>query len=248
MIIKWHLQYKTLPKCKSLPFGIEMKGEFNSHKYSSRCPHLTLSSKPGMLCDHAVFIWAGLPEVLHQSWDGHGGAGGECPGFKWCFVCALIVCTVCAFAHAFYLLLFFTSSLLCFKQKAVEVMCFVPKRCNDMMNVGRLQGFEVRLRNLDPSFKSLPNISHASCSAHEKHTATTSSLCCVYIFYGTRGRSQPRANCSSKTPSLLPNRTVASCQEPRKDGSSCLSSWWSSVSQSIRRRVSHSLDTSSKTA
>ena len=31
------------------------------------------------------------------------------------------------------------------KQKAVEVMCFVPKRCNDMMNVGRLQGFEVRL-------------------------------------------------------------------------------------------------------
>lgn len=28
-------------------------------------------------------------------------------------------------------------------QRAVEVMCFVPKRCNDMMNVGRLQGFEV---------------------------------------------------------------------------------------------------------
>uniref|UniRef100_A0A3B3U3I1 Rho guanine nucleotide exchange factor (GEF) 25b n=1 Tax=Poecilia latipinna TaxID=48699 RepID=A0A3B3U3I1_9TELE len=28
-------------------------------------------------------------------------------------------------------------------QKAVEVTCFVPKRCNDMMNVGRLQGFEV---------------------------------------------------------------------------------------------------------
>uniref|UniRef100_A0A671M1Y8 Rho guanine nucleotide exchange factor (GEF) 25b n=1 Tax=Sinocyclocheilus anshuiensis TaxID=1608454 RepID=A0A671M1Y8_9TELE len=27
-------------------------------------------------------------------------------------------------------------------QRAVEVMCFVPKRCNDMMNVGRLQGFE----------------------------------------------------------------------------------------------------------
>ncbi|KAJ6654757.1 hypothetical protein lerEdw1_006620 [Lerista edwardsae] len=28
-------------------------------------------------------------------------------------------------------------------ERAVEVMCFVPKRCNDMMNVGRLQGFEV---------------------------------------------------------------------------------------------------------
>lgn len=31
----------------------------------------------------------------------------------------------------------------CFEQKAVEVMCIVPKRCNDMMNVGRLQGFDV---------------------------------------------------------------------------------------------------------
>ncbi|KAL7989882.1 hypothetical protein Chor_012548, partial [Crotalus horridus] len=30
-------------------------------------------------------------------------------------------------------------------QKAVDVMCFVPKRCNDMMNVGRLQGFEGKL-------------------------------------------------------------------------------------------------------
>ncbi|KAI4896541.1 hypothetical protein NFI96_034134, partial [Prochilodus magdalenae] len=29
--------------------------------------------------------------------------------------------------------------------KAVEVMCFVPKRCNDMMNVGRLQGFEGKI-------------------------------------------------------------------------------------------------------
>lgn len=29
-------------------------------------------------------------------------------------------------------------------QQAVEVMCFVPKRCNDMMTLGRLRGFEVR--------------------------------------------------------------------------------------------------------
>uniref|UniRef100_A0A8C8ZUD1 Trio Rho guanine nucleotide exchange factor n=1 Tax=Prolemur simus TaxID=1328070 RepID=A0A8C8ZUD1_PROSS len=27
--------------------------------------------------------------------------------------------------------------------RAVEVMCIVPRRCNDMMNVGRLQGFDV---------------------------------------------------------------------------------------------------------
>uniref|UniRef100_A0A671R0I1 Triple functional domain protein-like n=1 Tax=Sinocyclocheilus anshuiensis TaxID=1608454 RepID=A0A671R0I1_9TELE len=30
-------------------------------------------------------------------------------------------------------------------EKAVEVMCIVPKRCNDMMNVGRLQGFDGKI-------------------------------------------------------------------------------------------------------
>nr|XP_033793372.1 rho guanine nucleotide exchange factor 25 isoform X2 [Geotrypetes seraphini] len=30
-------------------------------------------------------------------------------------------------------------------EKAVEVMCIVPKRCNDMMNLGRLQGFEGKI-------------------------------------------------------------------------------------------------------
>ncbi|XP_077364272.1 triple functional domain protein isoform X1 [Festucalex cinctus] len=30
-------------------------------------------------------------------------------------------------------------------EKAVEVMCIVPKKCNDMMNVGRLQGFEGKI-------------------------------------------------------------------------------------------------------
>ncbi|XP_008411879.1 rho guanine nucleotide exchange factor 25 isoform X2 [Poecilia reticulata] len=30
-------------------------------------------------------------------------------------------------------------------EKAVEVMCLVPKRCDDMMNVGRLQGFEGKI-------------------------------------------------------------------------------------------------------
>ena len=28
-------------------------------------------------------------------------------------------------------------------QQAVEVMCFVPKRCNDMMTLGSVRGFEV---------------------------------------------------------------------------------------------------------
>lgn len=31
-------------------------------------------------------------------------------------------------------------------QKAVDLMSQVPKLCNDMMNLGRLQGFEVRSR------------------------------------------------------------------------------------------------------
>ncbi|KAM9785529.1 LOW QUALITY PROTEIN: rho guanine nucleotide exchange factor 25 [Neosynchiropus ocellatus] len=30
-------------------------------------------------------------------------------------------------------------------ERAVEVMCFVPKHCDDMMNVGRLQGFEGKI-------------------------------------------------------------------------------------------------------
>uniref|UniRef100_A0A8C8SY33 Trio Rho guanine nucleotide exchange factor n=1 Tax=Pelusios castaneus TaxID=367368 RepID=A0A8C8SY33_9SAUR len=30
-------------------------------------------------------------------------------------------------------------------ERAVEVMCIVPKRCNDMMNVGRLQGFDGKI-------------------------------------------------------------------------------------------------------
>ncbi|XP_050992126.1 triple functional domain protein isoform X1 [Labeo rohita] len=30
-------------------------------------------------------------------------------------------------------------------EKAIEVMCIVPKRCNDMMNVGRLQGFDGKI-------------------------------------------------------------------------------------------------------
>jgi len=29
-------------------------------------------------------------------------------------------------------------------QRALEVMCIIPKAANDMMNVGRLKGFEVR--------------------------------------------------------------------------------------------------------
>lgn len=30
-----------------------------------------------------------------------------------------------------------------FVQKALDLMSLVPKRCNDMMNLGRLQGYEV---------------------------------------------------------------------------------------------------------
>lgn len=53
-------------------------------------------------------------------------------------------------------------------QKAVEVMCVVPKRCNDMMNVGRLQGFEVRpLRALHVCGK-LPNLTRHLTDTQQK--------------------------------------------------------------------------------
>lgn len=42
-------------------------------------------------------------------------------------------------------------------QKAVQIMLVVPKTANDMMNVGRLQGFEVNI-------------------VHEKHAALLSSI------------------------------------------------------------------------
>ncbi|PNI42218.1 TRIO isoform 4 [Pan troglodytes] len=38
-------------------------------------------------------------------------------------------------------------------ERAVEVMCIVPRRCNDMMNVGRLQGFDGRVVALCHRFK-----------------------------------------------------------------------------------------------
>jgi len=45
-------------------------------------------------------------------------------------------------------------------QRALEVMCIIPKAANDMMNVGRLQGFEVR------HFPTLP----CSCGVAEFYT------------------------------------------------------------------------------
>lgn len=71
----------------------------------------------------------------------------------------------------------------------------------------------------------------------------------VFVFRrGIRGRSRPRASCSSRIPSPSPSRTVASCPEPKRDGSSFLSRWSSSASQSTGRKVSPSQDTSLRTA
>ena len=63
-------------------------------------------------------------------------------------------------------------------------MCFVPKRCNDMMNVGRLQGFEVYFRNSDPPSQSQQ---HFSCQLfipwkpHRNHFLC--SLCLTLLWY-----------------------------------------------------------------
>ncbi|XP_058442108.1 rho guanine nucleotide exchange factor 25 isoform X4 [Marmota monax] len=41
-------------------------------------------------------------------------------------------------------------------EQAVEVMCFVPKRCNDMMTLGRLRGFEVSCLGLEGNLQGDP--------------------------------------------------------------------------------------------
>ncbi|XP_055434668.1 rho guanine nucleotide exchange factor 25 isoform X5 [Bubalus kerabau] len=41
-------------------------------------------------------------------------------------------------------------------EQAVEVMCFVPKRCNDMMTLGRLRGFEVSCLGLEANLQGDP--------------------------------------------------------------------------------------------
>ncbi|MEJ1277292.1 solute carrier family 26 member 10 [Cricetulus griseus] len=41
-------------------------------------------------------------------------------------------------------------------KQAVEVMCFVPKRCDDMMSLGRLRGFEVSCLGLEGNLQGNP--------------------------------------------------------------------------------------------
>lgn len=106
-------------------------------------------------------------------------------------------------------------------------MCFVPKRCNDMMNVGRLQGFEVRIVVF--LFKIF------------RWSQWTDS-------FFSRARSRPRGSCSSRIPSLSASRKTASCPEPERGGFSCSSSWSFSASPSTRRKVSPCQGTPSKTA
>lgn len=80
MIIKWRcLNIKLWPW--------ELKLKVGSALVNIPPAVLTLLWAVNLECcgDHAVFIWAGLPEVLHKSWDGHGGVGGWCPEtFKFC--------------------------------------------------------------------------------------------------------------------------------------------------------------------
>lgn len=120
-----------------------------------------------------------------------------------------------------------------FHQRAVEVMCFVPKRCNDMMNVGRLQGFDVRI------------LFFVFCQwrSNKRKCPLPSVLTC-----GFRGKSQLRASCFSRILFLSVSRNVDSWPEPRRGGSSCLSSWLFSVSRSTRKKASLCQGTLLKTA
>lgn len=59
------------------------------------------------------------------------------PNHRVC-VCVSVYVIVCACVHVS------VRTGVCL-QKALELMSLVPKRCNDMMNLGRLQGYEVCL-------------------------------------------------------------------------------------------------------
>lgn len=166
-----------------------MKGGFNAHKYSSRCPHLTQRllnlECSGETC--CVYLsrtsWSITPRLgwTPRSWRWVSRCHMQ--DMKWWFS----VCKTCAFLELVFLT---TTSLLTSKQKAVEVMCFVPKRCNDMMNVGRLQGFEVRLRDFHRPSNSAK---HFSCRPiSPRKTALCSPLpqfffMLFYIYVGVPG-------------------------------------------------------------
>lgn len=97
-------------------------------------------------------------------------------------------------------------------------MCIVPKRCNDMMNIGRLQGFDVGPYETETR-------------QYERHRITWPSL------WPPRGRLQPRAGCCSRTPSWCPTRRGFCSVGWRRGECSCLSSWSSSANPWINRRV-----------
>lgn len=166
---------------------------------------------------------SGLSQVLQSSRKRRGGAAGTS---STCEVSYKDMYKICIKTFPFVL-----SS-----QRAVEVMCFVPKRCNDMMNVGRLQGFEVRF------FFSPRKLTFISGVARFTDSVRTYCTCCFRV------KSQLRGSCFSRIPSPSVSRKRASCPDPGRGGSSSSSSWLSSVSQLTRKRASCCRVTLSKTA
>lgn len=76
----------------------------------------------------------GFREAFQKGWAGVCGVGGKTRASH------LLKQSQRSANHTTFLVMWLL-------QKAVEVMCIVPKRCNDMMNVGRLQGFDVNICN-----------------------------------------------------------------------------------------------------
>lgn len=97
-------------------------------------------------------------------------------------------------------------------QKAVDLMSQVPKLCNDMMNLGRLQGYEVH------------RVPHEGGHRLYDHLERLhKSWLMISLLFICRANWPVRANCCSRRPSLWQSRTPASCPAPKSGGSSSLS-------------------------
>lgn len=192
----------TLPIYKTLALGIEIKGGFSPHKYSSSCPHLTLSSKLGMLW------WPCCVYLSRTSWSITQKLGWTRRSWRLVSWNLKFYCLSEAYTNYAVFLnnsRFFVSAT---ESSRSDVYCAKTLQWHDEC------GQTTRLWGTTQEFWSL---CHANNSVQGSHFLCFHSDC--------RARSPPWANYYSKTPSLSPSRTAASSPEQRKDGSSFLSNW-----------------------
>lgn len=197
-----------LPKYKTLPFGIQIKGGFSTHKYSSRCPRLTLSSKPRALW------WPCCVYLSRTSWS-------ITPKLGWTRMSWRLVSWLLKIKLRI-LLAGLTNLTIVFQTESSwsDVLCAKTLQWHDECGqTSRLWGTSQELWSSFAVFLSGQRL--GPWKPQRNH------LLCVLCLSPPRcrGRSRPRANCSNRTPSPSQSRTAASSPEQRKDGSSFSSSW-----------------------